>query len=129
MTRQNLDLLIDRYFSGETTEAEESILRSELAATQDGELDDVKAVIGFLAAGKAASRKKARYITAGLSVAAALTLIVSGSFMLREKDTCESWIHGKRITENEVVMRYVQNDMRDILSSSFNASKDLGNIF
>ena len=51
MVNQMLDILTERYFAGETTPEEETLLRSIVARSPQGQNEDLKAVLGLFSAG------------------------------------------------------------------------------
>ncbi|MBQ9185064.1 MAG: hypothetical protein IJ151_04250 [Bacteroidales bacterium] len=133
MTNKMLEILSERYFSGESTREEEALLRSIVAQSPEGENEDLKAVLGLFAAGRGRVREAARRrrsFQATFAAAAAVLLLVAAGYIFRgERDVCESWINGEKITDNEVVMSGMKNDLQDIFSSSFSAQKDLEELF
>ena len=133
MKKQMLEILSERYFSGESTREEEALLRSLVAGSPDGENDDLKAVLGLFAAGRERERmavRRRRSFHVMLAAAAVAGLLVAAGFILRgEKDVCEGWINGERVTDSEVVLNDVKSDLQDIFSSSFSIQNDLNELF
>ena len=74
---RRIDLLIDRYFEAETTEAEERELRLALAATKcrSAKIDEARAVLGYLAIGRNEARRRRIFTLPHVAAAAAVAAV------------------------------------------------------
>lgn len=117
MTPQQLDILIERYFDGLTTTAEEKMLRAELADSRfDSPLArEARAVLSFSAvqpdARIAKKRSNGRRILLRVAAAVAVLMIAAVSVYRAtspaDSDTsnCYAYVNGVRITDNNAVMQ------------------------
>lgn len=108
--------LSERYFEAETTDEEEEMLKSFLLseAGQDGDFDELRAVMGFVAVGRQVNHKDAsahRHFfgrTAAVYAAAAacvLFILMLVPFRAAEpEEVCVAYISGEKITNVEKVM-------------------------
>lgn len=109
-TFQQWKELADRYFEAETTDAEEEALARFLATptAQGKEFDELRAVMGYAATGRAMNRKlrthrvRLRYYAA----AAVMTGIIAFTALWQlteQTNVCVAYINGERCTDKEVV--------------------------
>ncbi len=111
------DRLIERYFDALTTDADERRLRRFLCspAGADPRYDDVRAVMGFMAVGRQAERRRQwarpRRRQAHWAVAACfLAVVAAGAGWVvtdSRRNVCVAYVDGRRITNTESVMRQV----------------------
>ena len=103
-TFQQWKELAARYFEAETTDAEEEALARFLVtpAAQGKEFDELRAVMGYVATGRAVHRKqrtrsiRLRYYAAAAAVAAPLGT--------ERANVCVAYINGERCTDKEIVL-------------------------
>ena len=123
--------LADRWFDALLTGDEERELKSFLATTEDPDFDEVKAVAGFFAAGKAAAagrasagddapRRALRWVAA-LAVAASLALVAAIGLYHRQND-CYILAYGVKSTDPQLALE----DMTATLEGIFGESEDIG---
>ena len=129
--------LADRWFDALLTGDEERELKSFLATTEDPDFDEVKAVAGFFAVGKAAARKAAEpqrpevstsrrlapvrfRWAAALAVAASLALVAAIGLYHRQND-CYILAYGEKSTDPELALA----DMNATLTGLFAAAPDI----
>lgn len=110
-TFQQWKELAARYFEAETTDAEEEALVRFLAtpAAQGKEFDELRAVMGYVATGRAVHRKqrtrsmRLRYYAAAAAVAAILVMVTAWQWTERA-NVCVAYINGERCTDKEIVL-------------------------
>ena len=121
--------LAERWFDALLTEDEERELKAFLAGTDDPDFDEVKAVAGFFAAGKAVAAKKAsvdarrRFLpwAATVAIAASLVLVAAIGLYHRQND-CYILAYGEKSTDPELALA----DMTATLAGLFGESEDVG---
>lgn len=128
--------LIEGYFEGTLSQDEENALKVFLASEegQGPEYDEVRAVMGYFAAGRAVILSEAKdskgiwpRITA---VAASLAIIITlGVSLYNKTNVCVSYVSGQKITDKEVVMNDVDNILADLLSDRTDMEEQLTGIF
>ena len=126
--------LSERWFDALLTEDEERALKAFLASTDDPDFDEVKAVAGFFATGKAvygaqeASRRPAlqrrttlRLAWAAIAVAASLALVAAIGLHYQWQNQCYILAYGEKSTDKELVLA----SMEATLSSLFGTAPDI----
>ena len=120
--------LAERWFDALLTEDEERELKAFLAGTDDPDFDEVKAVAGFFAAGKASSTNKVsvdarRFFpwAATVAIAASLVLVAAIGLYHRQND-CYILAYGEKSTDTELALA----DMSTTLAGLFGESEDVG---
>ncbi|MBR5256493.1 MAG: hypothetical protein IKV62_06940 [Bacteroidales bacterium] len=122
--------LAERWFDALLTEDEERELKAFLAGTDDPDFDEVKAVAGFFAAGKAASTNKVsvdarrRFLpwAATIAIAASLAIFAAIGLANRQQDHCYILAYGEKTTDPELALESMENT----LSSLFGTAPDVG---
>ena len=134
---KKIDEIIDGYFEGTLSAEEEVQLKVFLASPegQSSEYDEVRAVMGFFAVGKAIDNR-ARIIRRPAlwrrvaAVAAGLALLISiGINIYNKENICVSFVGGQKVTDKEVVMNDVDNILADLLADRVDMEEQLVNIF
>ena len=137
---KKIDELIEGYFEGTLSQDEETALKVFLASEegQGPEYDEVRAVMGYFAAGRSVEilrsrplpqndRKMWRRIRA---IAASMAIIITlGINIFNQNNICVSFVGGKKITDREVVMNDVDNILADLLSDRVDMEEQLESIF
>ena len=121
--------LAERWFDALLTEDEERELKAFLAGTDDLDFDEVKAVAGFFAAGKAAltekvsvdARRRFFHWAATVAIAASLVLVAAIGLYHRQND-CYILAYGEKSTDTELALA----DMSTTLAGLFGESEDVG---
>ena len=117
---RRIDLLIDRYFEAEATEAEERELRLALAATKcrSAKIDEARAVLGYLALGRNEARRRRIFtlphVAAAAAVAAAACAAVALPLMQRADsgaDRCVAYVGRTEITDSRRVLQMMHSDL------------------
>lgn len=109
-TYQQWKELAERYFEAHTTDVEEEALARFLAtsASQGKEFDELRAVMGFVATGRAIHnrqrmrRVRFRYYAAAAAITGVLALTVVWQ-MAERTNVCVAYINGERYTDKEIV--------------------------
>lgn len=102
--------LAERYFEARTTDVEEEALARFLAtpASQGKEFDELRAVMGFLAIGRAIHKRqrtrrvRLRYYAAAAAITGVLALTAVWQVTERT-NVCVAYINGERYTDKEIV--------------------------
>lgn len=109
-TYQQWKELAERYFEAQTTDVEEEALARFLAtpASQGKEFDELRAVMGFIATGRAihnrqrTRRVRLRYYAAAAAITGVLALTAVWQVAQRT-NVCVAYINGERYTDKEIV--------------------------
>ena len=142
MTRNELHILIERYFNAETTVEEERMLRRALVADAstagDPLVDETRAVMGYalVTPRQAAVRKTVapqlwRNVAAVAVAVATTASIMIGAFRLPQGE-CVAYLNGQRISDKDAVMGLMfaelseMQDASDVIDAGI--SSDLGEI-
>ena len=137
---KKIDELIEGYFEGTLSQDEETALKVFLASEegQGPEYDEVRAVMGYFAAGRSVETPRSRPLPQNdrkvwrriLAIAASMAIIITLGVSLYNKDNvCVSFVGGKMITDREVVMNDVDNILADLLSDRVDMEEQLEGIF
>ena len=127
-TDQYWEMLIQRYFEAETTEAEENELRSFLSTSPglDSRYDEVRAVMGYLAVGRSLNKKKmarrpSRMIRTmrHVGVAASLALMIGfvsfyWSDLISDREFYVAYVDGNKITDRTIVSQLMQESFAGV---------------
>ena len=127
-TDQYWEMIIQRYFEAETTEAEEKELRSFLSTSPglDSRYDEVRAVMGYLAVGRSLNKKKmarspSRMIRTmrHVGVAASLALMIGfvsfyWSDLISERESYVAYVDGNKITDRAIVSQLMQESFAGV---------------
>jgi len=137
---KKIDELVDGYFEGTLSEDEETALKIFLASEegQGPEYDEVRAVMGYFAAGRPAELLRSRPLPQNdrkvwrriLAIAASMAIIITlGVSLYNRNNVCVSFVSGQKITDKEVVMNDVDNILADLLSDRVDMEEQLESIF
>ena len=142
---KSVNELIEGYFEGTLSQDEETALKVFLASEEDQgpEYDEVRAVMGYFAAGRAVIFGNTKAITSRRSlrlreivwrriaaIAASLAIIITlGVSLYNKTNVCVSYVSGQKITDKEVVMNDVDNILADLLSDRTDMEEQLTGIF
>ncbi|MBR3441985.1 MAG: hypothetical protein IKH00_10040 [Bacteroidales bacterium] len=142
---KSVNELIEGYFEGTLSQDEETALKVFLASEegQGPEYDEVCAVMGYFAAGRAVIFGNTKAITSRRSlrlreivwrriaaIAASLAIIITlGVSLYNKTNVCVSYVSGQKITDKEVVMNDVDNILADLLSDRTDMEEQLTGIF
>ena len=137
---KKIDELIEGYFEGTLSQNEETALKVFLASEegQGPEYDEVRAVMGYFAAGRSVEILRSRPLPQNdrkmwrriLAIAASLAIVITlGINIFNQNNVCVSFVGGKKITDREVVMNDVDNILADLLSDRVDVEEQLESIF
>lgn len=138
MTRTELYRLIDLYFDGETSIAQERTLRSEVALPKwsgDPRADEVRAVMGFALV---APHRPTTTVTADhgipgwwrVAAAVAVIAIAAGGIMLRPRPAggsgeCYAYVDGKMVDDLTTVHALLEEELSEIKEASEDTGKGM----
>lgn len=142
---KSVNELIEGYFEGTLSQDEETALKVFLASEegQGPEYDEMRAVMGYFAAGRAVIFGNTKAITSRRSlrlreivwrriaaIAASLAIIITlGVSLYNKTNVCVSYVSGQKITDKEVIMNDVDNILADLLSDRTDMEEQLTGIF
>ena len=137
---KKIDELVDGYFEGTLSEDEETALKLFLASEegQGPEYDEVRAVMGYFAAGRSVEILRSRPLPQNdrkvwrriLAIAASMAIIITlGVSIYNRNNVCVSFVGGQKITDKEVVMNDVDNILADLLSDRTDMEELLNEFF
>ena len=145
MIMKSVNELIEGYFEGTLSQDEETALKVFLASEegQGPEYDEVRAVMGYFAAGRSVIFGNTKAITSRRSlrlreivwrriaaIAASLAIIITlGVSLYNKTNVCVLYVSGQKITDKEVVMNDVDNILADLLSDRTDMEEQLTGIF
>ena len=113
--------LVEKYFNAETSGAEEIILRSFLARTEDAAFDDVKAVMGYTVLRKRMGTSRARVDMRWVRYAAVCCFAIAAAFLMIPSkifDKCYSDNSGARVSDARIVMNTVDEQFSQFFAAS-----------
>ena len=133
--------LSERWFDALLTEDEERALKAFLASTDDPDFDEIKAVAGFFATGKAVygaqeenhrptrqRRTTHRLAWAAIAVAASLALVAAIGLYHRQND-CYILAFGEKSTDPKLALADMSATLEGIFTEGEDVSEDLFDIF
>lgn len=137
---KKIDELIEGYFEGTLSRDEETALKVFLASEegQGPEYDEVRAVMGYFAAGRSVEILRSRPLPQNdrkvwrriLAIAASMAIIITlGVSIYNRNNVCVSFVGGQKITDKEVVMNDVDNILADLLSDRTDMEELLNEFF
>ena len=154
---ERIDEMIERYFEATLSEEEETALKAFLASPegQAPEYDDVRAVMGYFAAGRSVEILRSRPLPQNdkihapvilsetkdlrhrsplwrrvAAIAASLTIIVTlGVSLYNKNNVCVTFVDGRKVTDKEVVMNDVDNILADLLTDRTDMEELLNDFF
>ena len=136
--------LIEGYFEGTLSQDEETALKVFLVSEegQGPEYDEVRAVMGYFAAGRSVEILRSRSLSQNdrkhasaiwrriAAVAASLAIIITlGVSIYNKENICVSYVGGQKVTDKEVVMNDVDNILADLLSDRTDMEELLNEFF
>ena len=154
---ERIDEMIQRYFEATLSEEEETALKAFLASPegQAPEYDDVRAVMGYFAAGRSIEILRSRPLPQNdkihapvilsetkdlrhrsplwrrvAAIAASLTIIVTlGVSLYNKNNVCVTFVDGRKVTDKEIVMNDVDNILADLLTDRTDMEELLNDFF
>ena len=115
LTEQRLNQLIERYFDGETTAADEAMLRRELATNRwhSSIADEARFALGYFSMTKPQVETRRKSWARRLAAAACIGLLLTmGIMMLNARlGQCVAWVGGQPIDDQEQVMNLIASDL------------------
>ena len=154
---ERIDEMIERYFEATLSEEEETALKAFLASPegQAPEYDEVRAVMGYFAAGRSVEILRSRPLPQNdkihapvilsetkdlrhrsplwrrvAAIAASLTIIVTlGVSLYNKNNVCVTFVDGRKVTDKEIVMNDVDNILADLLTDRTDMEELLNDFF
>lgn len=127
--------LSDRWFDALLTGDEERELKAFLASTDDPDFDEVKAVAGFFATGKAVhgeeKRSKTKHrLTWAIAVAAAsLTIFAAIGLYEHRQNECYVLAYGEKSTDPERALAEMSATLAGIFAEGEDVGEELFDLF
>ena len=133
--KEKYTALMQRYWDGETTPAEERKLARYAARTDDPAFEELRGVLGYLSLGRAQTSRRApaRWAYSWAAVAAALVILLSVGLFPRfkggERDMCILYAYGETSTDSEQIMASVDASLADFFAGESPAETNLIEMF
>lgn len=131
MTESELNILIDRYFDGDATAAEEALLRRALEGSpwRSAKADEARAVMAYSAmahrkAQPGVRRHKSAFIYKVAGIAACVALMASVSILFKPRADY-GFANGERITTSEQAMLLMNDDFAALAQASSTVEADI----
>jgi hypothetical protein len=128
--------LAERWFDALLSEDEERELKAFLAETDDSDFDEVKAVAGFFAAGKAAAMEKAsvdvrrRFLpwAATIAIAASLAIIAAIGLNNHRQDNYYIIAYGEKTTDLDLAIESMESTLTSLFVTAPDIEEELEKI-
>jgi len=123
LSRDQLELLIERYFACGLTEGQEAVLKRELASTphQSDIIDEARATMSYYRVGQQVAGRHQQWASRHtlLAVAASVTVLLGvgiAVWQLSEDraNECVAYVDGQKVTDDQVVMAMLSNELTAI---------------
>jgi hypothetical protein len=133
--KEKYTALMQRYWEGETTPAEERKLARYAARTDDPAFEELRGVLGYLSIGRQRAHREVRprLAYAWAAAAAALVILLSVGIVSRNKgtgsDLCVLYAYGETSTDSEQIMASVDASLADFFAGESPAETNLIEMF
>ena len=133
--KEKYTALMQRYWEGETTPAEERKLARYAARTDDPAFEELRGVLGYLSIGRQRTHRQVRprLAYAWAAAAAALVILLSVGIVSRNKgtgsDLCVLYAYGETSTDSEQIMASVDASLADFFAGESPAETNLIEMF
>lgn len=130
---QEAKKLIEKYYEGETTVAEENLLRKYLSGKNvPAQFETEKAIFGYFTSEKEKKKvriapKNLKWVVSVASVAAAVVLFLGIFLNTQYSTTSYAYVDGKKITDKNEIRALAQIGLRNIAGTD-EVAKGLENI-
>ena len=128
--------LMQRYFEGETSPAEEKDLAVYVASSDDPAFDELRGTLGFLSIGREIKKRKIRnvrfYSIAAAACAVGVLCIGLSAKVDRApvlKDGCIGYYYGEKIENTALVMNSIDASLADFFGAETPAQTNLTEMF
>lgn len=128
---QEAEKLIEKYYEGETSVAEENLLRKYLSGKNvPAKFETEKAIFGYFASEKETKTVKLRpkVLKWVSSVAAAAAIIIAVIMINKPVATSYAYVNGKKITDKKEILTLAQKTVGTLVSEKDEVEKGLENI-
>lgn len=133
--KEKYTALMQRYWDGETTPAEERKLARYAARTDDPAFEELRGVLGYLSIGRERKHRqvRSRLVYSWAAAAAALVILLSVGIASRNKgtgrDMCILYAYGETSTDSEQIMASVDASLADFFAGESPAETNLIEMF
>ena len=133
--KEKYTALMQRYWEGETTPAEERMLARYAARTDDPAFEELRGVLGYLSIGRERRHREVRprLVYSWAAAAAALVILLSVGIASRNKgtgrDMCILYAYGETSTDSEQIMASVDASLADFFAGESPAETNLIEMF
>jgi hypothetical protein len=128
---QEAEKLIEKYYEGKTSVAEEKVLRAYLSGKNvPPQFEAEKAILGYFASEK---KKKTTHLVPNAlkwvaSAAAVAAIFLGILFTHQPSATSYAYVNGKKITDKDKIIALAQTTVGNLLSETDEVEKGLKNI-
>ncbi len=131
LSLQEAEKLIEKYYEGKTSVAEEKVLRAYLSGKNvPPQFEAEKAILGYFASEK---KKKTTHLVPNAlkwvaSAAAVAAIFLSILLTHQPSATSYAYVNGKKITDKDKIIALAQTTVGNLLSETDEVEKGLKNI-
>jgi|LSQX01.1.fsa_nt_gb hypothetical protein len=131
LSLQEAEKLIEKYYEGKTSVAEEKVLRAYLSGKNvPPQFEAEKAILGYFASEK---KKKTTHLVPNAlkwvaSAAAVAAIFLGILFTHQPSATSYAYVNGKKITDKDKIIALAQTTVGNLLSETDEVEKGLKNI-
>ena len=131
LSLQEAEKLIEKYYEGKTSVAEEKVLRAYLSGKNvPPQFEAEKAILGYFASEK---KKKTTHLVPNAlkwvaSAAAVAAIFLGILFTHQPSATSYAYVNGKKITDKDKIFALAQTTVGNLLSETDEVEKGLKNI-
>lgn len=132
-----LELLISRYFNGDTSIQEEQLLRETIAHCpwNSPAIDDARMVVGYFAAHSQEQQRTSKKFSRRqlIGIAATIALIVGVGILALwhpsvDNSVCVAYVNGKTVNNDETVMAMIESDLNEMGDASMGITAQLSSL-
>lgn len=136
-SQAELEHLIERYFDGETSIAEEVVLRQALAHCpwESEAIDNARMVVGYFAAHRHHKSHQAtrplRQRVMGIAATIAIIMSIGGYALwhqLRTADECIAYVNGHTVNDNDEVIALIEKDLSNMDNAAQGMASQLSSL-
>lgn len=132
------ELLIERYFNGETTNREEKAIRKFLfsKSIDDSRYDELRAVLAFTGTGKRLAREtvrigRKRTVRTIVRIAACVAILLGAGivYLSSSRSNCVTYIYGQKYTDTETAVEQMHKTLDAFNTPEITVEEELSAIF
>ena len=133
LSDEQLDAMIERYFDADTSLDEEALLKRAVAHRTEPRYDEIRAVLGLMAAKRNTGRKPrtvSLWVRAAAAAAAAVVAVVAtvGINLTRhdaDSSSCYAMVGDVRINDEAQVLSLMQSGLSDIHDAASETNRSI----